>query len=118
MVSEVLLTPKKYKVRNWCCIVAFSAKEGPYHPKNGVGSNRVSTHPSGRGHCSVNIDLTADKSEVYWVAKETISSPRSTDEIVGNIEPREQLMDSGECEVGGNGPADQELGDSGGFELD
>ena len=86
--------------------------------KNGLGSNRVSTHPSSFGHGSVNIDLTADKSEVHWVTEEAISSPGSTNEIVRNIQPREQLMDSGECEVCGNGPADQKPCDGSRFELD
>ena len=118
MVGEVLLTSKEHKIRNWRSIVASSTDEGPYYSKNGAGRNRVSAHPAGRCHGSVNIDLATNKSEVYRVTEKAISSPCTTDKVVGNIQPREQLVDSGKREVGANSPADQEPGNSGGFELD
>ncbi len=67
--------------------------------KNGLArSNQVGTHPSSRCHGSVNIDRY--QQERGTPGSKAISSPCATIKVVETW-PREQLVNSGKCEVGG-----------------
>ena len=107
LVGEALLASEEHEVGDGSGRVGAAQQRGDDDAPGGAQGDGVGAHPAGRDHRLVNVLLVAFDGEVDGVAQEPIRGAGAADEVVGDVEPGEDLVEARQCEVGQDRPEQQ-----------
>ena len=114
LIGEGLPPAEEEEVGDGGVRVGAAQQRGFHDPPGGTQGHVVGEGPARRLHGRVDVLGRAVEGEVDGVAEDAVARAGPPDEIVGDVEDCEQLVDPGQRQVGDEPPEDDEVGAPGG----
>ena len=109
LVGEILAAPEEHQGGDRSRRVGAAQQGGDDDAQGGARRDRVGAHPAGCSHRRMDIVLVPVNRQVDGVAQETVRSARATDEVVGHIQPGEDLVNAGDGQIGQHRPEEHRV---------
>ena len=104
LVGEVLLSFEEEQRAHGSVVVAPAPDGRGDDPPRRRDGHRVGLRPSRGRHGLLDLLLRAEERQIHGVAEESVARPRATDEVVRNVDRREDAVQPREHEVGEQHP--------------
>ena len=104
LVGEGMLAAEQVEVRHGGGRVGAPEQRGDDDAPGGTQRDLVGECPARGLHRGVDVLLLAVEGQIDGVAEDAVARPGASDEVVGHIPEREELMDPGNRQVGCDQP--------------
>ena len=109
LVGEGMLAAEQVEVRHGGGRVGAPEQRGDDDAPGGTQRDLVGECPARGLHRGVDVLLLAVEGQIDGVAEDAVARPGASDEVVGHIPEREELMDPGNRQVGCDQPENREM---------
>ena len=111
LVGEVLTPPEQGERGDRGRRVGAACQGGDDDPPGGGGRDGVGARPAGARHGLVDVVLVPQDGQVDRVPQDAVGGAGAADEVVGHVQPGEDLVEAGDGQVGQEHPEQDECQD-------